>query len=68
MKELDAIIQYWSVEWRNLVSQEELSKEQPPDALEEPTKRELSIHDSDNESSMETEVEAQCMREETRTK
>ena len=40
----------------------------PPDALEEPSQKKLSIHDSDNELSTDPEVEAQRMREETRTK
>ena len=50
------------------MSQEEWSKESPLDAPEEPAQKELSIHDCDNESSMDPEVEAQCMGEETRTK
>ena len=64
MKELDAIVQDWPMEWCNPVSQEELSKEMPHDAPEEPTKKELSIHDSDNESLTNSEAEAQHMREE----
>ena len=50
------------------MSQEEISKEPPPDAPKEPTQKELSVHDSDNEPSMNPEAEAQCMWEDTHTK
>ena len=50
------------------MSQEELSKEPPPESPKYPSQKELSIHDSDNELSTDPEGEAQCMREETHTK
>ena len=52
MEEFDAIVQEFLVEWCTPVSQEELSKDLPPDSPEEPAQKELSIHDSNNESSM----------------
>ena len=61
MEELYAIVQDWLVKWCNLVSQEELSKETPLDAPEELFQKELSIHDSENESSTGLEAEAQHM-------
>ena len=56
-EELDALIQEWPAEWCNLVSQEELSKELVVDALDKPIQKELSVHNSDNESSMDLDVE-----------
>ena len=56
------------MKWRNSMSHEELSKEPTPNAPEEPAQKELSTHDSDNESSMNLEDATQCMREETHTK
>ena len=55
IEELDAIVQEWSMEWRNPVSQEELSKDQPMDASEEPAQKDLSTHDFDNKSSIDPE-------------
>ena len=40
------------------MSQDELSKEPPADAPDEPIQKELSVHDSDNESSMDPKAEA----------
>ena len=48
--------------------QEELSKQNPLDAPEEPAQKDLSTHDSENESSIEPEDVAQRMQEETHTK
>ena len=42
------------------MSQKELSKEQPLDAQEEPAHKDLSTHDSDNESSTDPEDAVQC--------
>ena len=47
MEELDAIVQDWSVEWHNPVSQEELSKEPPPDAPKDLAQKELSAPEFD---------------------
>ena len=47
---------------------EELFKEPPPNAPEEPAQKEMSIHNSNNESLMDPEAEVQCMWEETHTK
>ena len=52
----------------NLASQKELSKEPPPDALEETTQKDLSIHHSDNDSLMDPKDVEKCLREETHTK
>ena len=54
-EELDAIVQEWSTEWKNLVIQEEISEEQPLDAPKEFFQKYLSTHDSDNESSTDPE-------------
>ena len=67
-EELDALVHEWSVEWCNPVIQEELSKEPPVDAPDEPVQKDLNVHNSDNELSMEPEADTQCMREETQTK
>ena len=50
------------------MSEEELSKEPPADAPDELVQKELTIHDSDNESSTKPDSESQHMREENRTK
>ena len=50
------------------MSQKELSKEPPPDALEETTQKDLSIHHSDNDSLMDPKDVAQHMWENTHTK
>ena len=60
-EELDAIVQEWSMEWQNLLSQKEIFEEQPLDSLEEPTHKDLSTNNSDNESSTNPEDAAQCM-------
>ena len=48
--------------------QEEISKEPPADAPDEPLEKKLSVHDFDNESLIDLDAEEQCMQEETRTK
>ena len=68
MEYLDVIVQEWLVDWCISVSQEELDKEIPTEALEDPVPLELSAHDSDNESSTDPEYVAQRVWEKTRTK
>ena len=67
-EELDALVQERLVEWRNPMSQEELSKEPLADAPDKPVQKELSVHNYNNESSTDPNAEAQCKWEETRTK
>ena len=60
-EELDTSVKEWLTEWWNPVSQEEISNEPPPDALEEPTQQELSNHDYENDSSIDPKDVAQHM-------
>ena len=67
-EKLDAIVKEWPAKWCNPMSQEELSKEPPADAPDEPVHKKLSVHESNNELSMNPDPKAQHMREETQTK
>ena len=63
-EELDVVIQEWMIEWHEPMSMEEISTGMRVDALDEPIQEGKSIHDSDGESSTESDPEAQRILEE----
>ena len=65
--ELEVILQDWLVDWRKLVSMEEISIGPPVDALDEKFQAQKYLHDFNGESSMESDLESQHMLEEIQT-
>ena len=65
---LEAFVQDWPADWHEPVSAEELSTGPPIDALDEPVQEGKDLHDSDGESSTDSDLEAQHMSEEMHTK
>ena len=66
--EVEAIVHDWPTSWREPVSAEEVSMEPPTDTPEYPVQEGHNTHDSDGESSNDTNLESQCILDECRTK
>ena len=66
--ELEVIVQYCPVDWREPVSVEEISLGPPVDAPDEKFQAREDLHDFDRESSMESDPETCQMLEELCTK
>ena len=66
--ELEAIVQDWPADWREPMSAEEISTGPPANAYDELVQEGKYLHDSDGESSTESDPESQRMLEELRTK
>ena len=66
--ELEAVVQDCRVDSREPMSVKEISIGPPADAPDEPVQEGKYLHDSDGESSTESDPQSRCMLEELRTK